>query len=116
MDFSQDSSDEAVLKELGARLARYRLNRNQTQEAIAEEAGVSKRTIVRIEHGESVQLTSLIRVLRVLQLLQNIEALVPAPAVSPLQQVRMQGKRRQRASSSPHDAPSPEPWSWGDEE
>lgn len=116
MDITQDSADLAVLTELGTRLSRYRLNSNQTQAALAEEAGVSKRTLIRIEQGESVQLTSLIRVLRVLKLLPNIEALVPAPAASPLQQVRMHGKRRQRASSPTHDAATPKPWSWGDEE
>lgn len=116
MKFLQDSSDKATLKELGTRLAQYRLNRNQTQEALAEEAGVSERTIIRVEQGESVQLTNLIRVLRALHLLENFEALVPAPAMSPIQQVKMHGKRRKRASSPSDKLHKEEPWSWGDEQ
>tara|TARA_R110002124_G_scaffold183401_4_gene350820 strand:+ start:51438 stop:51788 length:351 start_codon:yes stop_codon:yes gene_type:complete len=116
MKLTQDSSDKATLKELGDRLSRYRLNRNQTQEALAEEAGVSLRTLIRIEGGESVQLTNLIRVLRALGLLGNLEALIPSPPLSPIQQVRMQGKQRQRASSAPDEPDRKKPWTWGDEQ
>jgi putative transcriptional regulator len=112
MKITQDNSDSATLDELGTRLARYRLNRNQTQAALAEESGVSLRTIIRIEQGKSVQLTSIIRVLRALNLLENLEALVPQPPVSPIQQVKMHGKRRQRASSPSEKPNQKQPWSW----
>ena len=113
MKLSLADSDDAVLRELGDRLSRYRLNRNQTQASLAEEAGVSLRTVIRMEQGESVQVANWLRILRGLDLLDNLEALVPAPAVSPIQQVRMQGKRRQRASS-PAKETSPKPWRWAD--
>jgi transcriptional regulator with XRE-family HTH domain len=116
MEFTQNVSDRAAIEELGNRLSRYRLNRNQSQEALAGEAGVSLRTIIRIEQGECVQLTSMIRVLRALGLLGNLDALVPAPPVSPIQQAKMRGKRRQRASSPSDKTDRKEPWSWGDEE
>lgn len=117
MDISQSSADDAVMVELGDRLARYRLNRNQTQNALAIEAGISKRTLIRLEKGESVQITSLIRVLRAHGLLQNLDALVPPPALSPVQQAKQHGKVRKRASS-PDDEPEEKEgtWSWGDEE
>ncbi|MCP4291464.1 MAG: helix-turn-helix transcriptional regulator [bacterium] len=115
MNFLNASSDEAILKELGQRLARHRLNRNLTQGALAEEAGISKRTLHRVEHGQSTHVSNMIRILRVLQLVGNLEALIPAPAISPIQQVKMNGKMRQRASS-PEKATEPKmPWSWGDE-
>jgi len=115
MKIAQDNSDSATLDELGNRLARYRLNRNQTQAALAEESGVSLRTIIRIEQGKSVQLTSIIRVLRALHLLDNLEALVPQPPVSPIQRVQMHGKRRHRASSPSEKSDQKQPWSWEDE-
>lgn len=115
MAFLDGDSDEATLRELGNRIARYRLNRNLTQSALAEEAGISKRTIIRVEHGHSTQTSNLIRVLRALNLLQNLEALIPQPVASPVQQVRMQGKMRQRASSKPAKAKNKEPWSWEEE-
>ncbi|NCQ35705.1 helix-turn-helix transcriptional regulator [bacterium] len=117
MAIINENSDEAVLEEVGKRLARYRLNRNLTQAALAREAGISPRTLNRIEHGESVNGSNLIRLLRSLDLLANLEALIPEPAPSPIQQVKMQGKIRKRASGGRANPPAKgEPWSWGDEE
>ena len=116
MKFREDNSDEATLKELGSRMAQYRLNQNQTQDALAQEAGVSKRTIHRVEHGRSTQASNLIRILRALRLLENLEALIPEPAVSPIQQVKMHGKKRKRASSKSDKSDKKLPWSWEDEE
>ena len=116
MKFLDESSDKAALRELGERIARYRLNRNMTQSTLADEAGISERTIVRLEKGEPSQLLNFIRVLRVLDLLENLDALIPEPPLSPIQQVKMRGKQRQRASSPPDEPASKEPWSWGDNE
>jgi transcriptional regulator with XRE-family HTH domain len=116
MKFINDNSDDAVLKELGKRIAQYRLNQNKTQAALAQEAGVSNRTISRVEQGQSIQASSLIRILRALQFVENLEVLIPEPALSPLQQVKLQGKRRQRASSRSGKLATRLPWSWGDEE
>ena len=116
MKFTGDISDSAVLKELGSRVARYRLNTNLTQAAFAKEAGVSQRTVSRLEHGESTQTSSLIRILRALRILENLEALIPEPAISPIQQLQLHGKRRQRASREPSRSETEQPWSWGDTE
>mgnify|MGYP001814951743 FL=1 len=111
MIIENDMSDTAVLVALGQRIARYRLNRNMTQAALAREAGISLPTVQRLEGGHSTQATNLIRVLRALQLLENLDVLVPEPAISPLQQARMQGKIRQRASS-PRSRKPATPWTW----
>ncbi len=111
MDIKNAMSDTAALEVLGQRVARYRLNRNMTQGALAREAGVSLPTVQRLESGRSTQATNLIRVLRALHLLENLDSLVPAPAISPLQQARMQGKTRQRASS-PRSRKPATPWTW----
>lgn len=117
MKFDSMSPDRAVLGELGARLARYRLNRNLTQEALAERAGVSRPTVARLEQGNSTTLSNLIRVLRGLDLVENLEALVPGPPVSPIQQLRTGKRQRLRASSSSSSsADQRTPWKWGDEE
>ncbi len=116
MKFTNDYSDDAVLKEIGNRIAQYRLNQDKTQTALAQEAGISNRTLLRIEHGDSVQASSLIRILRALQLVDNLDALIPEPAVSPVQQLKMQGKQRRRASSRSIKPQKEGAWSWGDEE
>ncbi len=113
MRVSEEMSDRAILGEIAARVARCRLNRNMTQEALAEQAGVSRPTVQRLENGASIQLTNLIRILRVLGLITNLEGLVPPPVPSPIQQVRMAGRQRQRASGrrAVEDQP-PAAWRW----
>jgi len=109
------SSDAAVLDELGARLARRRLDLGLTQAELAREAGVAKRTVERIEAGASAQVASLIRILRMLELLPALDALVPAPRPSPVALLETQGRRRARASGRRRRNPSAPGWTWGDE-
>jgi len=90
-------SDTAALETLGSRLAAVRLNRNLTQAALGREAGVSRRTIVRLEQGEGAELKLLVRVLRALQLLEGFLAAIPADEPSPMALLRARGKKRQRA-------------------
>ena len=71
MRITENLTDDAVLAELGARLARWRLEKNLTQAELSDRAGVGRRTIQRLEAGESVQVTSLVRVLRVMGLLSR---------------------------------------------
>lgn len=111
MKIHEELSDETVLHELGQRIARYRLNRNMTQTALATESGVSTPTVQRLEKGHSTQATNLIRILRTLKLLDNLEALIPDPVLSPLQQARLQGKARRRASG-PRKRKAAAPWTW----
>jgi transcriptional regulator with XRE-family HTH domain len=109
-------TDTAVLAEIGERLAQHRLGRNLTQAELAHEAGVSKRTVLRLEAGESTQLTNLIRIIRALGLLGNLDAFVPPSASSPVEQLRTQGKKRKRASPRSNQSDSDEKdWTWGDE-
>ncbi|MBU1086533.1 MAG: helix-turn-helix transcriptional regulator [Candidatus Omnitrophica bacterium] len=106
-----EMSDKAILKEMGLRIARNRLNRNMTQKVLAFESGVSKPTIQRAEAGVSIQVDKLIRILRALNLVKNIESLVPELPSSPLQQIKLKGKARQRAFSKSKDNKQDD-WSW----
>lgn len=117
MKIEANTTDDAVLTELGGRLARTRLERNLSQEKLAAEAGVSKRTVERLEAGEPVKSNSLIRTLRALGQLEILDRLVPEPVPSPVERVRLQGRRRRRAGTPRGDrgqAPTT-PWRWGDE-
>lgn len=107
-------TDDSVLAELGGRLRRHRLERNATQAALAHEAGVSKSTVERLEAGESVQLSNLIRVLRALGLSERLELAIPAPLPSPMRLLEREGELRQRASGEVAAEPAT-PWTWGDE-
>jgi hypothetical protein len=70
----------------------------------------------RPEAGESTQLTNLIRILRALGLLGNLEALVPPPVPSPLEELRSQKKRGKRASGRRKNSNEEalKAWTWGD--
>jgi transcriptional regulator with XRE-family HTH domain len=115
MKITKQATDDAVLSELGARLARIRLERNLTQAQLAEQAGVSKRTIERLETGEvATQLSSFIRVCRVLDVLDRIDTFIAEPAPSPLDQLKLRGRQRQRASSATPAKLSEKKWQWGD--
>ncbi len=111
------TADSSVLENLGRQLASHRVSRNQTQAQLAKEAGVSLRTVIRIESGASTQLVNLLRVLRVLDLLTNFQQLVPQPLASPLAQMHAKNKSRQRASkrsSVAREAPPATAWKWAE--
>jgi transcriptional regulator with XRE-family HTH domain len=105
-------TDKAVLTELGQRLMRERLAHGLTQAELAFEAGLAKRSIERLEAGESTQLLSVIRVLRVLGRLGSLDQLLPETGPSPLDLLALRGKERQRASKKQRAVPKP--WTWGD--
>ncbi len=101
---------------LGERIAQQRLARNLTQAQIARESGLSKRTIVRLEQGESSQVMNLVRVLRVLGLIQNLEHLVPAPLASPIEALKATRRVRRRAAPSrkTNDRGPANGWTWAE--
>jgi transcriptional regulator with XRE-family HTH domain len=118
MSLNELTTDVAVLAELGRRLARHRLERNWTQAELADQAGVGQATVQRAERGESVQMTSMIKLLRTLELLAGLDAAVPEAVELPIARLeREQRKGRQRASGRGRRPaePSDRSWAWGDE-
>ncbi|HTY86637.1 MAG TPA: helix-turn-helix domain-containing protein [Candidatus Acidoferrum sp.] len=116
MNISKQATDEAILAELGGRLAKIRLNRNLTQAQLAGQAGVSKRTVERLESGAvATQLSGFIRVCRILGVIDRLDALIPVPLSSPIAQLKRQGKERRRASRTQTAKPPARKWQWGDE-
>lgn len=115
MEFTNNLSDSAVLQLLGERISTHRLNKNLTQAQLAKEAGVSHSTLTRMEAGDASNTTNLIRVLRALGILENLDLVVPEPAVSPIQQLKLAGKVRQRArqpTTSTKTESASGPWAW----
>ena len=108
-------SDDVVLAELGKRLATRRIELQLTQAALAEQAGIAKRTLERMEAGHSSQLSSLIRVMRELHLLPQLDTLIPEAGPSPMDLLKRKGKVRQRASGRRTGQPTRKPWRWNDD-
>lgn len=118
MKIDAQMTDDAVLAELGARLARTRLERNLTQRDLGTEAGVGLATVQRIEAGQPTKLPGVIRVLRALGLLDALDGMVPEPVPSPLERLKLEGGRRRRAARARTGVQSGEEdrgWTWGDE-
>lgn len=117
MRITKQVTDETVLRELGARLAQVRLGRNLTQAQLAEQAGVSKRTVERLESGSvATQLSGFIRVCRVLDILERFDVMVPEPALGPVEQLKLRGRKRQRASARRKPKASSKKWQWGNDQ
>ena len=108
-------SDQAILQELGQRLARRRVALGFTQAELAREAGVAKRTLERVEAGESTQTATLIRILRALHMLEALVAAIPEQGPRPMDLLKLRGKERRRASSKNRQKADEADWSWGDE-
>jgi transcriptional regulator with XRE-family HTH domain len=102
----------SIEAEIGKRLASLRLNANLSQARLAEEAGVARRTITRLEHGEGISLDTLVRIMRALGIADRLETLLPDPAVQPIDRVRLKGKQRQRARA--RRGPVETDWTWAD--
>jgi putative transcriptional regulator len=115
MKIENQNTDSAVLAELGKRLTQARLDRNRTQEELAAAAGVSKRTIERLETGQSVQLSNMVRAFRALNLAQNLDQLIPQAAPSPIEQLKLHGRKRRRASSQKAPLTASSHWTWADD-
>ena len=107
--------DESILQTVGERISQQRLQRNLSQAELASDSGVSKRTIERIEAGQSIQLSNFIRILRALDLLDGLDVLVPERMPSPIEQLKLRGRQRQRASSVREPEPAARAWTWKDE-
>jgi len=125
MRFNEITTDAAVLAELGRRLERHRLERNRTQAELAAEAGIGQATVQRAERGSSVQMTSMVKLLRTLGLLEGLDAAIPESIELPIAQLERERRSRRRASGRGHARtrtrnrppaePAEESWTWGDE-
>tara|TARA_R110002167_G_scaffold13893_5_gene57064 strand:+ start:4955 stop:5284 length:330 start_codon:yes stop_codon:yes gene_type:complete len=90
-------SPAALTEELGERLRQARLNGDLTQAEVAERAGVSRKIVLNAEKGKA-QLESFVAIMLALNLTEQLDLFLPKPQVSPVQLIKLQGKKRQRAS------------------
>jgi transcriptional regulator with XRE-family HTH domain len=89
------------LKALGERLRAARLRRRLTQEVVAARVGVSKQTLAKLEAGSpSTSLATMLRLLQVLNLSQDIDLLAADDEIGrKLQDIHQVGPPRGRSAS-----------------
>lgn len=102
---------QEYIKELGKKIKLYRIMKEMSQQDLEDKTGVSKRSISRLEQGESVQLENLLKILLALDLGENIDLLVPDQTKRPsfyLEKSEIKNKRV-RKKIEKND------FKWGDE-
>ncbi|MCF0232632.1 MAG: helix-turn-helix domain-containing protein, partial [Enterococcus sp.] len=107
-------NNSAILKEFGQRIADQRLAMGLSQEDLAKHAGISSKTIARLEAGNSVSFSHIISILRSLKMLANIELLIPEFQMLPTE-IYDGIKKRKRAPRN-RSSQSKATWKWGDEQ
>lgn len=88
-------TNKAIAAALGERLERLRLVRNFTQQMLADEIGITAKSYRQLVAGGG-KLENLIAALRALNALDQLDNFLPEPAPSPLEQLKLRGKQRQR--------------------
>ena len=99
------------IKDLGKKIKIYRIMKEMSQQDLADQTGVSKRSISRLEQGESVQLDNLLKILLALELGDNIELLVPDQTKRPSYYLDKTDSRPKRVRKRTEKSD----FKWGDE-
>ena len=112
MKINGSENNTFILAEIGKRIKEIRVTHSMTQKEMAEKAGVSTKTVERIESGENVKIENLLNVLRILNFLQNINLLVPEQEFLSVEEKE---KKRQRVSKKKIVDNDVNEWKWGAE-
>jgi putative transcriptional regulator len=89
-------TDKAIQAEIGERFKHLRLDKNITLELLASRTLISVNTLKALEKGRA-KLETMIIVLRELGVLQELNNFIAPIEISPIQLIKMQGKKRRRA-------------------
>ena len=93
MNMIDDMNDEALLQEVGRRIAFLRRSSQIKQEELAERAGISRYALSRLENGAGgIRLESFLSVLRSLNVLNRLSVVLPEPTLTPIQLVELEKK------------------------
>ncbi len=113
------ASPVQIARDLGQRLEALRLARNERRVDLANAAGVSLRTLARLETTGRATVETLVRVMTVLGLSDHLSNLLPDPTLRPIDRIDRDGEPRQRArpkqSTRQRSSRGNVGWKWGDE-
>ncbi|HBE23834.1 MAG TPA: transcriptional regulator [Verrucomicrobiales bacterium] len=112
-------SNQQIEVEMGDRIRRRRLDMNMSQAELALRAGVARRTITSVEHGQGCSLQTLISLVRALRALAWIDQFLPEPEISPMALLLQEEETPYRVKRVRKHAGRPlkkaTDWKWGDE-
>ena len=90
-------TDQALIEKIGVFIKHHRLNQNKSQHEVAKDANMSRSTLSLLERGEKVSLITLIKILRVLDLLFVMDAFEVENEISPIEYAKLKKNKRKRA-------------------
>ncbi len=94
-------SDKAILDVLGNFIRDCRLQQNNSQQTVADAAGINRSTLSQVENGGGGTILSFIQILRALQQLDILRHFQIQQKISPMQLAIQQKKAyRERARTS----------------
>ena len=93
-------SDLEIVMIICQALKQMRINKNISQQEIAERSGLDRTTISRMESGKSVSLLTLVQILRALDMLEVINVFKAYHIESPIKRLKEEEKKRKRAGKS----------------
>ena len=104
-------SNQSVAAEVGHRIAQLRLEKNLTQQQLADEIGMSRMGYGKLEKG-SGKFENIIAALRALDQLDLVEYFIPEMPFSPMEKLKLKGKQRKRASGKGADSENSSVLDW----
>ena len=93
-------SDTAIVAQIAEYIKQRRLDKNKTQQELADEAGINRTTLAQLEKGGNFSMLTFIQVLRALGELYHLSELKYEPQISPLKLAEMEMSKRYRATKS----------------
>jgi len=93
----ESMTDNKVAAEIGRRIDQLRLERNLTQQQLADAVGLSRVSYGKLVAGEA-KFVNVVAVLRALGQIGLVDGFVPDTVFSPMELLKLKGKQRQRAS------------------
>lgn len=94
-------TNKEIMGVIGLRLRQRRLEQNKPVDELADHAGVNRKTVLALEAGEDIRVSSLIKVLRSMNMLGLLESAIPdslpsGAALSRGSHVRLRAAARQK--------------------
>lgn len=112
MRISNYNNEKSIIVELGNRIQQYRISLNITQAELSETCGISLKTITRIENGEDLKLSNLIKIMNVFGITENLDVLIPEPKPDYKAMFEEKTNRKRVRSKKKND----NNWIWGEDE
>ena len=98
-----EMTDAAIVEQIGRFIKQSRIEQNKTQLQLAKEAGLNRWTLSQIENGGTVNLSSLIQLLRALDVLYVLNHFELIEEISPLAYAKLRKKKKQRVRDKKND-------------